>query len=81
MGWKRGVGYQRKIKDGGFTLRQYIKNFVQDINGLTLLEKNIINFMKIGRDKKAIKFAKKRLGSMKRAKKKVDFLNNISRFT
>jgi hypothetical protein len=62
------------------SLRQRIKALLQEINGLSPYEKNIINYLKLGKEKKAIKFAKKRLGNIKRAKIKIEFLNNLTRF-
>lgn len=62
------------------SLRQRIKSLLQEINGLTPYEKNIINYLKLGKEKKAIKFAKKRLGNIRRAKIKIEFLNNLTRF-
>jgi hypothetical protein len=61
-------------------LRKNIKSLIKDISGILPYEKSILNFLKIGKEKKAIKFAKKRLGNIKRAKNKVDFLNNLTKF-
>ena len=61
-------------------LRKNIKGLIKDISGILPYEKSILNLLKIGKEKKAIKFAKKRLGNIKRAKNKVDFLNNLTKF-
>ena len=61
-------------------LRKNIKGLIKDISGILPYEKSILNFLKIGKEKKAIKFAKKRLGNIKRAKNKIDFLNNLTKF-
>jgi len=68
------------LKGIALTLRQKIKSLVQDLNGISPYEKNIINYLKIGKEKKAIKFAKKRLGNIRRAKIKIEYLNNLTRF-
>ena len=62
------------------SLRQRIKSLLYEINGLSPYEKNIVNYLKLGKEKKAIKFAKKRLGNIRRAKIKIEFLNNLTRF-
>mmetsp|Transcript_67317 Transcript_67317/g.98488 ORF Transcript_67317/g.98488 Transcript_67317/m.98488 type:complete len:82 (+) Transcript_67317:42-287(+) len=67
-------------KNETISLKQKIKSLVQDLNGISPYEKNIINYLKIGKEKKAIKFAKKRLGNIRRAKTKIEYLNNLTRF-
>jgi len=62
------------------TLRKNGKGLIKEISGVLPYEKTILNFLKIGKEKKAIKFAKKRLGNIKRAKNKIEFLNNLSKF-
>ena len=69
-----------KLKKSNISLRIKIKSFVQELNGMAPYEKNIINFLKLGKEKKAIKFAKKRLGNIRRAKMKIESLNNLTRF-
>jgi len=68
-------------KNETISLRQKIKSLIQDLNGISPYEKNIINYLKIGKKKKAIKFAKKRLGNIRRAKIKIEYLNNLTRFS
>jgi len=68
-------------KNETISLRQKIKSLIQDLNGISPYEKNIINYLKIGKEKKAIKFAKKRLGNIRRAKIKIEYLNNLTRFS
>jgi len=55
--------------------RNNIKKIIQNIAGFSDYEKNIISLIRLGKDKKALKFGKKRLGNMKRAKKKKELLN------
>ena len=76
--------YQRtklKNKIEKISLRQKVKSIIQEINGCSPFEKNIINYLKLGREKKAMKFAKKRLGNIRRAKIKIEFLSNLNRFS
>jgi len=68
------------LKKSNISLRIKIKSFVQELNGMAPYEKSIINFLKLGKEKKAIKFAKKRLGNIQRAKMKIESLNNLTRF-
>jgi len=69
-----------RYKKSNISLRIKIKSFVQELNGMAPYEKSIINFLKLGKEKKAIKFAKKRLGNIQRAKMKIESLNNLTRF-
>ena len=76
--------YQRtklKNKIEKISLRQKVKSIIQEINGFSPFEKNIINYLKLGKEKKAMKFAKKRLGNIRRAKIKIEFLSNLNRFS
>jgi large subunit ribosomal protein L36e len=68
------------LKTGATTLRKKVKNMLQEIIGVVSYERTILNFLKIGKEKKAIKYAKKRLGNIKRAKNKIEFLNNLTKF-
>jgi large subunit ribosomal protein L36e len=68
------------LKKSNISLRIKIKSFVQELKGMAPYEKSIINFLKLGKEKKAIKFAKKRLGNIQRAKMKIESLNNLTRF-
>jgi large subunit ribosomal protein L36e len=67
-------------KTGATTLRKKVKNILQEIIGVVPYERTILNFLKIGKEKKAIKYAKKRLGNIKRAKNKIEYLNNLTKF-
>lgn len=70
---------QGKNKNKEVSLRQQIKTFLQEINGFSPYEKNIISLLKLGKEKKAMKYGKKYLGSIKRAKNKIENLNNLTR--
>mmetsp|Transcript_28366 Transcript_28366/g.67269 ORF Transcript_28366/g.67269 Transcript_28366/m.67269 type:complete len:85 (+) Transcript_28366:31-285(+) len=70
-------------KDENYTVmisaRNKIKQLVREVAGLSPYEKHIEALLKVGRDKKALKLAKKRLGNIKRAKKKREILNHFLR--
>lgn len=68
-------------KNNEVSLRQRIKTFLHEINGFSPYEKNIISLLKLGKEKKAVKYGKKYLGSIKRAKNKIESLNNLTRIT
>jgi large subunit ribosomal protein L36e len=77
------IGIKRKSdtkKTGATSLRKNVKNMIQEIIGVLPYERTILNFLKIGKEKKAIKYAKKRLGNIKRAKNKIEYLNNLTKF-
>lgn len=76
-GYKSKNKIEKKNKSN--SLRQRTTIFLQEINGFSPYEKNILNFLKIGKEKKALKFAKKHLGNIKRAKTKIEILNNLTR--
>lgn len=69
-------GYKNKQK---FISKVYFSKFtrqiIKEISGFTNYERNIMELIKMGRDKKALKIAKKSLGNINRAKKKKEFLN------
>ena len=71
---------KRIIKKGNqISLKQRIKTILHEINGFSPYEKNIISFLKLGKEKKAMKYGKRHLGSIKRAKTKIENLNNLTR--
>ena len=80
MNKKYKIKKRTDTTNSGNSLRQTVKSIIQEINGFLPYEKNISNFLKIGKEKKALKFAKKRLGNIRRAKNKVEILNNLTRF-
>ncbi|ABW98266.1 rpl36 (nucleomorph) [Hemiselmis andersenii] len=47
-----------------------VKKFIKNMVGLSPLEKKIYENLNLGKDKKALKTAKKKIGDIKRAKKK-----------
>jgi large subunit ribosomal protein L36e len=59
--------------------RKNIKKIILNITGFSYYEKNILNLIRLGKEKKAMKYGKKRLGNVKRAKKKKEMLNAFMR--
>lgn len=56
-----------------------IKSVIREVCGFAPYEKRVIELLRIGRDKRALKFAKKRLGTHLRAKKKREELSEALR--
>jgi large subunit ribosomal protein L36e len=59
--------------------RKNIKKIILNITGFSYYEKNILNLIRLGKEKKAMKYGKKRLGNVKRAKRKKEMLNAFMR--
>lgn len=62
-----------------FTRQGSIKKIMREFLGLSPLEKKICENLTQGRDKKALKIAKKKLGEIKRARQKRESLNYFLR--
>ena len=59
--------------------RKNVKKIILNITGFSYYEKNILNLIRLGKEKKAMKYGKKRLGNVKRAKRKKEMLNAFMR--
>lgn len=53
-----------------------MRDLIREVAGLQPYEKRVIELLKIGKDKRALKFIKRRLGNHSRSKKKRDELQN-----
>ena len=58
----------KKEKRG--TRSSVVKSVIREVSGLSPYERRMVELMKIQKQKTALKFAKKRLGSLRRAKVK-----------
>ncbi|KAJ1503710.1 hypothetical protein HMI55_001813 [Coelomomyces lativittatus] len=56
---------------------KFVRSVVQEVVGFAPYEKRIMELLKNSRDKRARKLAKKRLGTLRQAKRKVEYLSNI----
>ncbi|CAK9290548.1 unnamed protein product [Gordionus sp. m RMFG-2023] len=57
--------------------KKFIKDITREVCGMAPYEKRTIEFLKISRDKKALKFLKRRLGPHIRAKRKREELQSL----
>merc|ERR1712205_85366 len=58
-------------KKGAITKKvKFVREIVRDVMGYTPYERRIMELLKVSRDKRALKFAKNRLGTHKRGKAK-----------
>ncbi|EIF46093.1 60S ribosomal protein L36 [Brettanomyces bruxellensis] len=55
----------------------FVRDLIKEVTGLSPYERRIIDLIRNFGDKRARKFAKKRLGSQKRAKNKVEEMSAI----
>ncbi|SMN19043.1 similar to Saccharomyces cerevisiae YPL249C-A RPL36B Protein component of the large (60S) ribosomal subunit, nearly identical to Rpl36Ap and has similarity to rat L36 ribosomal protein [Maudiozyma saulgeensis] len=56
---------------------KFVRSLVREIAGLAPYERRLIDVLRNTGEKKAKKVAKKRLGTLKRAKAKVEEMNNV----
>ncbi|KAI9500090.1 ribosomal protein L36 [Coemansia spiralis] len=55
----------------------FVRSLIREVSGYAPYERRIMELLKNSRDKRARKLGKKRLGTMRRAKRKVDELTNV----
>ena len=68
ISYKKGTSSKRTV---------FVRSLVREIAGLAPYERRIIDIIRNSGEKRAKKVAKKRLGSLKRAKAKVEEMNEI----
>ncbi|XP_053209525.1 60S ribosomal protein L36-like [Panonychus citri] len=56
---------------------KFVREIVREISGHAPYEKRCLELLRISKDKRALKFLKRRLGTHARAKKKRDELSNV----
>ncbi|ERN07824.1 60S ribosomal protein L36-3 [Amborella trichopoda] len=57
----------------------FVKNIIREVAGFAPYEKRITELLKVGKDKRALKVAKRKLGTHKRAKKKREEMAGVLR--
>ncbi|CAE6035236.1 unnamed protein product [Arabidopsis arenosa] len=57
----------------------FIRNVIKEVAGLAPYEKRITELLKVGKDKRALKVAKRKLGTHKRAKRKREEMSGVLR--
>ncbi|KAL3897582.1 MAG: hypothetical protein SGCHY_003318 [Lobulomycetales sp.] len=56
---------------------QFVRGIIREVAGFSPYEKRVMELLKNSKDKRARRLAKKRLGTLIRAKKKVEELNGV----
>jgi large subunit ribosomal protein L36e len=56
-----------------------IRDLIRDVVGSAPYEKRLMELLKVGRDKRALKLAKRKLGTHLRGKKKREEMGNLLR--
>eukprot|EP00879_Flechtneria_rotunda_P020370 GHRR01021426.1.p3 GENE.GHRR01021426.1~~GHRR01021426.1.p3 ORF type:complete len:110 (-),score=41.97 GHRR01021426.1:11-316(-) len=71
----------RPARRKGFLSKKvkFIRELVREVAGLAPYEKRIIELLKVGKDKRALKVAKKKLGTHLRGKKKREEMASVLR--
>merc|ERR1712151_862044 len=67
---------QSLLKGRNTKKAQHVRKVIREVAGYSAYEKRCIELLKISKDKRALKFCKKRLGSHAAAKRKRDEMNN-----
>ncbi|KAJ8631708.1 hypothetical protein MRB53_025031 [Persea americana] len=77
---KREVAPRPSDRKGKTSKRvHFVKNIIREVAGFAPYERRITELLKVGKDKRALKLAKRKLGTHKRAKKKREEMSNVLR--
>lgn len=57
----------------------FVRDVVREVTGFAPFERRVMELLKVGKDKRAMKMCKKRLGTMLRGKRKREELTNLMR--
>jgi len=58
-----------------------VKNIIQEVAGLTALDKRVAELLRVGKEKRAVKVCKRRLGNFSQAKKRKTKVEDLLRAT
>ncbi|NP_001229579.1 ribosomal protein L36 [Strongylocentrotus purpuratus] len=56
---------------------KFVRDLIREVTGLAPYEKRCMEFLRVGKDKKALKFCKRRLGTLGRGRRKREEMNAI----
>jgi len=56
---------------------KFVRDLIREVSGYAPYERRVLELLRVGKDKRARKLAKRRLGTMVRAKRKVEEINNV----
>ncbi|KAK2552889.1 60S ribosomal protein L36 [Acropora cervicornis] len=56
---------------------KFIRDLIREVAGFAPYEKRCLEYLKLGRDKRALKFVKKRLGTHSRGKRKREEMQGV----
>ncbi|KAJ8908678.1 hypothetical protein NDN08_005383 [Rhodosorus marinus] len=77
---KRELAPRPSSRKGRSTTKtKFVRDVVREVTGLAPYEKRIIELLRIGCDKRALRLAKKRLGTHGRAKRKREEMSDVLR--
>jgi len=75
---KRALPIKPSQRKGMLTKRvKFVRDLMREVCGFAPYEKRVIELLRVGKDKRARKLAKRRLGTMVRSKRKVEEMNNV----
>ncbi|PNH08017.1 60S ribosomal protein L36-3 [Tetrabaena socialis] len=77
---KREEGVRPALTKGRLGKRvKFVREVIRDVAGLAPYEKRIVELLKVGKDKRALKVAKRKLGTHLRGKRKREELAGLMR--
>ncbi|KAL5973290.1 60S ribosomal protein L36B [Asimina triloba] len=77
---KRELAPRPSARKGKTSKRvHFVRSIIREVAGFAPYEKRITELLKVGKDKRALKLAKRKLGTHKRAKKKREEMSNVLR--